>query len=1004
MRVGDLDPAEFDRLSTLLDEALSQAPEQREAWVAELAKRDPQTAQQISDLLRSASQARSERLLETRHVIERRFAESAGSQSWVGATIGPYRVLSQLGQGGMGSVWLAERADGLFSRRVALKLVHRSLDAAATERFARERRILAGLDHPHIARLLDAGFTQDGQPYLALEYVEGKPLTTYCDEHSLDLRSRLQLFLQVVSAVQFAHASLVVHRDLKPANILVTPDGQARLLDFGIAKLVEDGRTGDSALTEVAGRVFTPDYASPEQILGRPVTTASDIYALGVVLYELLCGRRPYQLKRDSRGALEDAILDADPIRPSQVLIPEPVARMRSTTVRKLLRALEGDLDTILLKALKKEPAQRYQTADALGDDLRRYLQGQPVLARPDSHAYALRKFVMRNRWAVAGATVTAFALVVGTAVSLWQASVARDNAAAAEREATKAKVVQAFLLDIFSTNSVQQRDPERARQTTARQLLDLGAKRIDEGLKKAPDAQNEVLGTLADMYWQLGLPDEAAKQQRQRVGILKGLYGAKDARVAEALLAYADAIIESPDRGQAVAVLDEARAVLDAAGDISSERRGRLLMTYARAHSYTSFQQTMQAADEAVAFFRRHLPDSWSVPRALQVAANARMMVGDYERANVLYQQALAEVGRREPGASAFAIVPLAGIANANSALVNVMEAERHYREALAVGLGRNGPDHGETLQSLVRLGHYLHATSRREEGRRLMAEATAKLAPAAGPAPPGYVVAVVSGIHASALIAEGSLAKAEPLVAVDLADARQNFPDSQPLTGALRIQASLLVALGDYEQADKLLVEAFTIWKRIGLDADPAMNNRFMLDRARVAIARDDSNAALALLRDVVAPRNAARLPLQLELMHHDLLSARAWSQQRRFDEASRIATQVLQTLQTSPLRQYYVPLEAEGLLQLGIAQHGMRDLAAARASLQRAVELRASVDALTSPALAEAQLALAACLRESGERRAATTLEQRGRAILASHARIGGQFARFASISNR
>ena len=370
MQVGELSPTEFERLSALLDEALAHPPGRRETWLAELASRDPQVADQLGELLESASAAQAEGLLETRDVIERRLAVAGTRESWVDKAIGPYRVIAPLGQGGMGSVWLAERADGLFSRRVALKLVHRTLEAAATERFARERQILAGLDHPHIARLLDAGFTEDGQPYLALEYVEGQPLTAYCDARALGLRGRIELFLQVIGAVQFAHANLVVHRDLKPANILVTADGQVRLLDFGIAKLLAEGHTDDSALTQAAGRAFTPDYASPEQILGAPVTTSSDIYALGVVLYELLCGRRPYQLKRDSRGALEDAILTADPLKPSQVPIPEVVARARSASARKLHRELAGDLDTILLKALKKKPAKRYRTADALGSDL----------------------------------------------------------------------------------------------------------------------------------------------------------------------------------------------------------------------------------------------------------------------------------------------------------------------------------------------------------------------------------------------------------------------------------------------------------------------------------------------------------------------------------------------------------------------------------------------------------------------------------------------------------
>ena len=952
--------------------------------------------------MQSASAARSERLLETRDVIERRLATAGVRESWVDKAIGPYRVISPLGQGGMGSVWLAERADGLFTRRVALKLVHRSLEAAATERFARERQILAGLDHPHIARLLDAGFTEDGQPYLALEYVEGQPLTTYCDARALSLRNRIELFLQVIGAVQFAHANLVVHRDLKPANILVTADGQVRLLDFGIAKLIAEGHADDSALTQLAGRVFTPDYASPEQILGDSVTTSSDIYALGVVLYELLCGRRPYQLKRDSRGALEDAILGADPIKPSQLAFPEVVARARSASARRLHRELAGDLDTILLKALKKKPAQRYRTADALGHDLQRHLRGEPVLARPDSRTYHLHKFVTRNKWAVGGATVTALALAAGTAVSLWQASVARDHAVAAQREATKAKVVQDFLLDIFRTNSVEQRDPEKARQTTARALLDLGAKRVDEGLKNAPDAQNEVLDTLANMYMQLGLPDEAAKRQRQRIEIARRAYGQDDPRVAEALLSYAEAILDSPQRAQMLAVLDETRRVLDDAGDFSSERRGQLLTLYALANNYTSIGDARRYADEAVAFFRKHSPDTWKVPLALQVAARTRSSLGEFEAAEALYRETLAEVRRRDAGSSAFLIVPLVGIAAARAALGDVAEAERHYREALAVSLERNGPNHGETLQSEAKLGAFLHATSRRAEGRLLLDSVTAKLAPSSGPPPPGYVIAVVSGNRGASLLAEGSLEEAERFIAVDVADARQHYPDSSPLVWALRVQGSLYTALGRYDEAEKLLVEAADIWRRIASAADPATNNRFLLERARLAIARGDSARALELLRDIVPPRYAARLPLPLDAIAASLLVSNAKLRQHRFAEAAQSAQEALQSLQRSPLREYYGAFEAEAALRLGQAQYQARDFANARLNLERALKLREALDVPLSPSLAEAQLALAACLAELNQRSAAAALEARARAIVASHPQLGAHFTRVAAVS--
>ena len=292
--------------------------------------------------LQSGDQGR--RFLETRDLVASHVASLVEADpGLIGKQFGPYRVLALLGHGGMGSVWLAERVDGLFTRQVALKLVHPALKSRVmSERFAREREILASLNHPNIARLLDAGFAEDGQSYLALDYVAGTPLTTYCDEPRLSVRERLELFRQVLSAVQYAHAHLVIHRDLKPANILVTEEGQVQLLDFGIAKLLSEGEAKETELTQLGGRALTPDYAAPEQIAGAPITTAADVYALGVMLYELLTGERPYKLKRDSRGALEEAILEADPVAPSRTALQQAAAAARATTAKKLSSTLAG--------------------------------------------------------------------------------------------------------------------------------------------------------------------------------------------------------------------------------------------------------------------------------------------------------------------------------------------------------------------------------------------------------------------------------------------------------------------------------------------------------------------------------------------------------------------------------------------------------------------------------------------------------------------------------------
>jgi eukaryotic-like serine/threonine-protein kinase len=431
-------PAQYSRISALLDEWLGIPAREREAWLTELDHREPTMASIVRDILASQAASSSDGFLE--HPANLGSELTAGmhaDSALIGKQFGPYRVLSLLGHGGMGSVWLAERVDGLFTRQVALKLVHPALmSRTMTERVSREREILAGLDHPGIARLFDAGFAQDGQPYLALEYVAGSPFNEYCDAHRLPIRERLQLFRQILGAVQYAHAHLVIHRDLKPSNILVTADGRVKLLDFGIAKLLSEGEARETELTRVGGRALTLEYAAPEQIARNPITTAADVYALGVMLYELLTGDRAHRPARDSRGALEDAILHVDPLPPSRIPLSSTAALSRATTAKRLSKTLKRDLDTITLKALKKSALERYPTANAFDEDIARYLRGDVVLAQRDRVAYRALKFVRRHRLGIAIASLVLLTLAGGLAATTYEANIAsrqRDAALQAQ-------------------------------------------------------------------------------------------------------------------------------------------------------------------------------------------------------------------------------------------------------------------------------------------------------------------------------------------------------------------------------------------------------------------------------------------------------------------------------------------------------------------------------------------------------------------------------------------
>ena len=374
MSLGAKLAANWNALSPLLDEALELPTAERLAWLEALTSGHQPLKTELGRLLALPPEP-----LEDEY---RPPPENLPDES-----IGPWRLIRKIGEGGMATVWIAERADGLLEKKAAVKLPHAGWhNTLFCHRLERERCFLDALDHPNIARLLDAGVTPSGQPYLALDYVEGIRIDEYFAVHELPIARRIEIFLQVIHAIDFAHRSLILHRDLKPSNILITPAGAVRVLDFGIAKLLQNGHAQETDLTLFAGRALTLDYASPEQILSRPLTVASDIYALGVILYELLAGYRPYRLKRNSAAALEEQILEVEPRPPSEVVFD-----------RRIRRALRGDLDRVILQALKKEPAARYLTAEAFAQDLQRYLARRPVLARPDRTAYRILMFSRRH-------------------------------------------------------------------------------------------------------------------------------------------------------------------------------------------------------------------------------------------------------------------------------------------------------------------------------------------------------------------------------------------------------------------------------------------------------------------------------------------------------------------------------------------------------------------------------------------------------------------------------
>ena len=400
-------PRRWQQIEALFEAVLEEAPEDRTAFLADACGDDQALREEVEALLEADAQG-GDFLHE---VGERLFTPTTPA---LPERIGIYAVDARIGQGGMGTVYRAHRADGAYEQEVAIKVLKQPDHAEHTQRFLAERQILARLSHPHIARLLDGGLTDAGQPYLVMEYVDGQPLTTYCDERRLSINERLALFCTVCDAVQYAHRNLVVHRDLKPSNILVTADGKVKLLDFGIAKLLDPdpGAFGQAMpVTKTGLQVLTPEYASPEQVTAAPITTASDVYQLGILLYELLTGQRPYRLPSRLAHEVVRVILEEEPTRPSTAVTRTAETGTRRATPDQLRRRLSGDLDVIVLAALRKEPERRYSSAEALAADVQRHLEGMPVEAHAESTLYRLHKFMGRHRWAVAA--VLAFVMLL---------------------------------------------------------------------------------------------------------------------------------------------------------------------------------------------------------------------------------------------------------------------------------------------------------------------------------------------------------------------------------------------------------------------------------------------------------------------------------------------------------------------------------------------------------------------------------------------------------------
>jgi serine/threonine-protein kinase len=995
-------------LSVLVDHAVDLDEDERARWLEQLDASHAALKPLLERAFRSNAGVETGAFLGTLPKLGFEYGvESAGSPA-AGDRIGPYQLVGELGRGGMGTVWLAERSDALVRRQVALKLPHVAAhQRGLAERFAREREILATLNHPNIARLYDVGVA-GGQPYLAMEYVEGQPIVAYCDGRSLSLPQRITLFMQALAAVQYAHERLVVHRDIKPSNILVTSTREVRLLDFGIAKLLVGGEAKETELTQLGGRAFTPTYASPEQILGQPIGTASDVYSLGVVLYELLAGSLPYRLKRDSRGALEDAILGADPLRPSQAVSNESAAA-RGTTNAGLARTLSGDLDTIINKALKKTAGERYGTAAALAEELQRYLDGRPVLARPDSVWYRASKFVARNRLIVAAAaavaiaalllvltatTATVVALSVGLVAALWQARRANRQAHIAKAEARRAmaetrtaQAVKAFLQDIFRANSSAQTDPIKARQTTARELLDIGAETIKGALDDVPEAKLELLATLAALYRDLNEVDQELALRARRAAVARSTYGRSDPRLAEALIDHALALQHAPE---ALGLLEEARAILERNQGSTTATRGRLLNVFAIYYARRDPMRALEFAEQAVQLLRDG-PVSMDLQRALFQLGRILMLRADYDRGVRVLLETVEVSNALRPQSNPMVanVFELLGICQ--EGLQEFSHAERSFNSSLQAAASCYGERDLRSVTAEIRLAALLCRTRPADGIPRL--ENARRRALGLAHANIWSLLAVLKG-SVQPVLDFGRIEEARELAVDCVEQYRSLLPGSWLLAAALDLRANAALEQGRYVEAEASLGEAKRIHEHMQTNTELRIDHHAAVARLLLATNRlDEAEQALSAL---AAPEpDSARIPLgwlTATITHAAIMLARG-----NPDQALAYATHARATIAGHALRDYFVLWEARSVALEGMALRAACQPGEALPILEHSLELARSVyDADLSPSLANVYVALADCLLDLGRSKEADTWLRRASAIHTANRCLGLQYS--------
>ncbi len=812
---------DWDRVERLFEEAASRPPGEREAFLDSVCGSDAALRTEIASLLAADEQAGEFLPAPT---LDRSLADTDDSADpTTGRVLGSYKLLAKIGEGGTSSVYLAVRADDQYRKRVAVKLLPLAMASPHhLRRFQTERQILASLDHPSIARLLDGGTTEEGLPYFVMEYIEGEPIDVFCDRHRLGVRERLELFRQVCATVHFAHQNLVVHRDLKPSNILVTEDGIPKLLDFGIAKLLNPELTSaGQEPTLIWHRILTPDYASPEQVGGKAITTASDVYSLGALLYKLLTGRLPRRLADLSPRQIERVLSAEEPEPPSSVVMksmsddeattPESLSQARGLEPAELSRQLAGDLDQIVLMALRQEPQRRYSSPAELSQDLWRYLSKLPVVARKATVQYRAVRFLRRNRIAVA-VGLAFLILLLGSAIGLAVLSVRlaqqRDHA---EQERDRAQLYAEILEDVFEVS-----DPDEGQgiHLTAGEILARGARRI----RSLPEAQAEVradlMSTLGTIYRRLGQFEEARPLLESALELRQRILGERHEDAVGSLASLGSLRAEMGDYEVAEDLLRRALAIrLDVLGDDHhdvAESLSDLAFALRESGQYEEAEERYRRSLE----LRRRLlgEDHADVARNQVWLAATLSLRGDFAESEALFREALARF-RRTLGADHLATAE--ALNDLASMLIDqgeYIEPEELLQEALSIQRKRLGETHPLVVASHSNLGALATFQRDYEKAEVRYQEALERGRESLGKDHPN-ITYLLLGLGATRLEL-GHPDEAEPVLRRATEIRRKVFGGEHFLTAKARtLLGACLVRLKRYGEAESLLEAAYGV-----------------------------------------------------------------------------------------------------------------------------------------------------------------------------------------------